>query len=147
VLSGFVIANAALPGLGLRGYLHHRVACIYPVVLGAGALSLLLSALGAQPMQFAGARGSDALDVGLNVTFLTQTWCNVEMPYNGPFLVAELEVWYYILFGRWCYRRSRVLLLACAVLAGPRVLLLLPVWLLGVWLQRRMPVLDRRTAL
>jgi hypothetical protein len=56
-------------------------------------------------------------------------------------------VWYYILFGLWCYRRSRVLLLACAVLAGPRVLLLLPVWLLGVWLQRRMPVLDRRTAL
>jgi hypothetical protein len=39
-----------------------------------------------------------------------------------------------------------VLLLAAAVLAGPRILLLLPVWLLGVWLQRRMPALDRRTA-
>jgi peptidoglycan/LPS O-acetylase OafA/YrhL len=146
VLSGFVIAHAARPGLGLRGYLHHRVARIYPVVLAAGALSLLLSALGAQPMQFAGSRGSDALDVGLNVTFLAQTWCNVEMPYNGPFWSLNYEVWYYILFGLWCYRRSRVLLLAAAALAGPRILLLLPVWLLGVWVQRRMPVLDRRTA-
>ena len=93
MLSGFVIAHAARPGLGLRGYLHHRVACIYPVVLGAGAPSLLLSALGAQPMQFAGARGSDALDVGLNVAFLAQTWCNGEMPYNGPFWSLNYEVW------------------------------------------------------
>lgn len=147
VLSGFVISHAARPELGLRGYLHHRIARIYPVVLGAAALSLLLAAFGVNTMQYAGTRGSDALDVALNVTFLAQTWANVALPYNGPFWSLNYEVWYYILFGIWCYHPSRWLLLCAVLLAGPKILLLMPVWLLGVWLHRRMTVLDRRVAL
>jgi peptidoglycan/LPS O-acetylase OafA/YrhL len=147
VLSGFVIAHAARPELRLRGYLHHRTARIYPVVLGAAMLSMLLSALGVKTMQYAGTGGADALDVALNVTFLAQTWTNVALPYNAPFWSLNYEVWYYILFGIWCYHPSRLLLLCAAVIAGPKILLLLPVWLLGVWLQRRMTVLERRTAL
>lgn len=147
VLSGFVISHASRPELGLRGYLHHRTARIYPVVLGAAALSVLLSAFGVHAMQYAGTRGSDALDVALNMTFLAQTWTNVALPYNGPFWSLNYEVWYYILFGIWCYHPSRLLLLCAAVIAGPKILLLMPVWLLGVYLHRKMTVLDRRTAL
>jgi peptidoglycan/LPS O-acetylase OafA/YrhL len=147
VLSGFVISHAARPELGLRGYLHHRTARIYPVVLGASLLTILLSAFGVGAMKYAGTRGTDALDVGLNVTFLAQTWCNVALPYNGPFWSLNYEVWYYILFGIWCYHPSRLLLLCAAVVAGPKILLLMPVWLLGVYLHRRMMVLDRRTAI
>jgi peptidoglycan/LPS O-acetylase OafA/YrhL len=147
VLSGFVISHAARPELGLRGYLHHRSARIYPVTLGAVVLSLLLSAFGVDTMQYGGTRGTDLLDVGLNATFLAQTWGNVALPYNGPFWSLNYEVWYYILFGIWCYHPSRLLLLCAVVLAGPKILLLMPVWLLGVYLHRRMTVLDRRTAL
>ena len=147
VLSGFVISHAARPELGLRGYLHHRIARIYPVALGAAVLSTLLSVFGVNTMQYAGSRGTDLLDVGLNVTFLAQTWCNVALPYNGPFWSLNYEVWYYLLFGIWCYHPSRLLLLVAVVVAGPKILLLMPVWLLGVYLHRRMTVLDRRTAL
>jgi peptidoglycan/LPS O-acetylase OafA/YrhL len=147
VLSGFVISHAARPELGLRGYLHHRTARIYPVVLGAAVLAALLSAFGVNTMQYAGTRGSDALDVALNVTFLAQTWTNVALPYNGPFWSLNYEVWYYVLFGIWCYHPSRLLLLCAIVIAGPKILLLLPVWMLGVWLQRRMTFLERRMAL
>jgi peptidoglycan/LPS O-acetylase OafA/YrhL len=147
VLSGFVISHAARPELGLRGYLHHRTARIYPVTLGAVALSLLLSVFGVSTMKYAGSHGTDLLDIGLNATFLAQTWCNVELPYNGPFWSLNYEVWYYILFGIWCYHPSRLLLFVAAVVAGPKILLLMPVWLLGVVLHRKMTVLDRRTAL
>jgi len=146
VLSGYVISHAARPDLGLRGYLHHRIARIYPVVLGAAALSIVLAVAGVHTLQYAGTRGSDTLDVLLNVTFLAQTWANVALPYNGPFWSLNYEVWYYILFGLWCYHPSRLLLLGAALLAGPKILLLMPVWLLGVWLQRAMPALGRRTA-
>jgi len=146
VLSGFVIAHAARPELGLRGYLHHRIARIYPVVLGAVLLSIALAVGGTATMQYAGTRGSDALDVALNATFLAQTWANVALPYNGPFWSLNYEVWYYVLFGIWCYHPSRLLLVCAVLLAGPKILLLMPVWLLGVWLQRRMTVLGRGTA-
>ena len=146
VLSGYVISHAARPALGLRGYLHHRIARIYPVVLGAAVLSIVLAVAGVPALQYAGTRGSDALDVALNVSFLAQTWTNVALPYNGPFWSLNYEVWYYILFGIWCYHPGRLLLPCAALLAGPKILLLLPVWLLGVWLQRAMPVLGRRTA-
>lgn len=146
VLSGYVISHAARPELGLRGYLHHRFARIYPVVLCAALLTIVLAVAGVPALQYAGTRGTDALDVALNVTFLAQTWANVALPYNGPFWSLNYEVWYYILFGIWCYHPSRLLLLCAALLAGPKILLLLPVWLLGVWLQRTMPMLGRRTA-
>jgi peptidoglycan/LPS O-acetylase OafA/YrhL len=146
VLSGYVIAHAARPELGLRGYLHHRVARIYPVVLGAALLSIVIAIAGVPALQYAGTRGTDMLDVALNATFLAQTWANVALPYNGPFWSLNYEVWYYILFGIWCYHPSRLLLLCAALLAGPKILLLLPIWLLGVWLQRRMTVLERGTA-
>jgi len=147
VLSGYVIAHAARPELGLRGYLHHRIARIYPVVLGAAALSIVLAAAGVATLQYAGTRGSDLLDVALNATFLAQTWTNVALPYNGPFWSLNYEVWYYILFGIWCYHPSRILLLCAVLVAGPKILLLLPVWLLGVWLQSRMTPLGRSRAL
>ena len=51
VLSGYVIAHAARPELGLRGYLHHRIARIYPVVLGAALLSIVLAGAGIATMQ------------------------------------------------------------------------------------------------
>lgn len=146
VLSGFVISHAARLELGLRGYFHHRIARIYPVVLGSAALSALLGALSADGLQYASPGGSITKDLLLSMTFLGQSWDNVSLPYNAPFWSLNYEVWYYILFGIWCYHPSRLLMLCAALIAGPKILLLMPVWLLGCCLYRKMEVLDQKFA-
>jgi peptidoglycan/LPS O-acetylase OafA/YrhL len=147
VLSGFVITHAARPGLGLRGYALHRIARIYPVAIGAILLSVaIVSVVPATGLHYVGSRGSDLLDMALNVAFLGQSWMDVPLPYDAPFWSLNYEVWYYVIFGIACYRPKRWWLLAALAVAGPKILLLMPVWLLGVLLYRRMPALDRGTA-
>ena len=55
---------------------------------------------------------------------------------NTLFWSPAYEVWYYIFLGLWLFvpgqRQRAVLLLLGVVLAGPKILLLLPVWLIGV---------------
>jgi peptidoglycan/LPS O-acetylase OafA/YrhL len=139
VLSGFVISHAARPDLGLRGYALHRIARIYPVVLAAVLLSIAIAQfVPVNIMRYGSSRGSDWLDIGLNVLFLGQSWMDVPLPYVGTIWSLDYEIWYYILFGIWCYFPNPFLLAAAAVVAGPKILLLMPVWLLGVLLHRRM---------
>jgi peptidoglycan/LPS O-acetylase OafA/YrhL len=148
VLSGFVIAHAAQPGLGLGRYARHRIARIYPVALSAALLSVAVAAVvPVDGVHFVGARGSDLQDIIVNMLFLGQSWQDVPLPYDAPFWSLNYEVWYYIIFGLACYGRSRWLLAGALLLAGPKILLLMPVWLLGVLLYRRMPTLDRNRAM
>ena len=55
---------------------------------------------------------------------------------NTPFWSLAYEVWYYIFLGLWLFvpgqRQRAVLLLLGLVLAGPKILLLLPIWLIGI---------------
>jgi peptidoglycan/LPS O-acetylase OafA/YrhL len=54
---------------------------------------------------------------------------------NGPFWSMSYEITYYCAFGFACYLRgpSRVaLLILLAVVAGPRILILAPIWVFGV---------------
>lgn len=55
---------------------------------------------------------------------------------NTPFWSLAYEVWYYILLGLWLFvpgqRQRAVLLFLGLVLAGPKILLLLPVWFMGI---------------
>jgi peptidoglycan/LPS O-acetylase OafA/YrhL len=148
VLSGFVISHAARPDLGLHGYALHRIARIYPVVLAAALLSIAIASLGIPNiMRYGSPRGSDWQDIGINLAFLGQSWTDLAMPYVGTLWSLDYEIWYYILFGLWCYYRSVPLLACAALVAGPKILLLLPVWLLGVVLHRKMVPLKPRYAL
>lgn len=69
------------------------------------------------------------------------------MPYVGTVWSLNYEVWYYVLFGIWCYYPNRLLLICAALAAGPKILLLMPVWLTGVLLHRWMIPLNRLHAL
>lgn len=139
VLSGFVISHAARPGLGLRTYILHRVARIYPVLVAAAFLSLAIALLvPVNIMGYGSSRGSDWQDIGLNLIFLGQSWMDVPMPYVGTVWSLNYEIWYYVLFGIWCYYPNRLLLICAALVAGPKILLLMPVWLTGVLLHRWM---------
>lgn len=60
---------------------------------------------------------------------------------NGPYWSLSYEVAYYALFAVGFYLRGTrraVLLAAGALLAGVNILLLMPSWLLGVWVWRRL---------
>lgn len=143
VLSGYVITYTALrPGVTLPVYVQHRIARIVPVAWAALALGFVLSL----------AKGQFPLAPTLrNMIFLGQSglWWQ-EAPINPPFWSLNYEVWYYVIFGAWLYSpaRYRKWTVAGAMLvAGPKILLLFPVWLMGVWLFRRMPALSLRQAL
>jgi peptidoglycan/LPS O-acetylase OafA/YrhL len=55
--------------------------------------------------------------------------------FNVPYWSLNYEAWYYALFGIAVFLRGRARaasLAAVALIAGPKILLLLPVWLMGV---------------
>ncbi len=74
--------------------------------------------------------------VTANMLFLNEIWIFDIVPgSNGPFWSISYEFWYYALFGAAIYfRRSQrlVLIALVALVAGPNILVALPVWLIGV---------------
>lgn len=147
VLSGFVIAHAAMrPGVTLGVYVQHRVARIVPVawvaLLLAGLLALTVPALNDEPGLLPHTLA--------NLVFMGQSgWSWMEAPLNSPYWSLNYEVWYYAIFGAWLFvRRHRWLWLGVALLlAGPKILMLMPVWLMGVALYHRMPAFSKGMAL
>jgi peptidoglycan/LPS O-acetylase OafA/YrhL len=133
VLSGFVIAWAATRDGNAVDYAMARAARIYSVALPALALTFILDiATGNTNYQH-----EHLLKyLPLFVTFTTDWWFLNENAFsNMPYWSLSYEVWYYVVFGILLFGRSRgrfVLAGAIMILAGPRLWLLFPVWLLGV---------------
>ena len=139
VLSGYVIAATVdrKRQQGFKDYALDRAARIYSVSLP----TLLLSTLLSLTMVATGSGGSGTLnDVGwaiaLNLVFLAQSWgLNSIPPSNPAFWSLPYEVMYYVLYGCLYFLRGQQRLFWCALVAlvaGPKVLLLLPCWLAGV---------------
>lgn len=148
VLSGYVITHASSPQLGWRRYAKHRMARILPVAIVAIFLSIAISQLpNNNPVPNGGPMVLNWQSLGLNIIFLAQSWMDVPPSYNPPFWSLNYEVWYYIIFGTWLYKRNYAVTLLAMLIAGPKILLLLPVWLLGVALYKWAPVLGRYKAI
>jgi peptidoglycan/LPS O-acetylase OafA/YrhL len=143
VLSGFVIAAVAdTRERSLEDYALSRAARLYSVTMPAIILTAALDWLGraVDPMLYEAAPAHDAahpaLDYVLSAVFLGGSWTLTALPgFNVPYWSLNYEAWYYFLFavavflhGGW---RMTALGLA-ALLAGPKILLLLPIWLIGV---------------
>jgi peptidoglycan/LPS O-acetylase OafA/YrhL len=68
--------------------------------------------------------------------FLHENWWTSSRYFsNGPYWSIAYEFWFYAAFGAWWFlagRRRWVALAAIALVAGPKIALLFPVWLLGV---------------
>jgi peptidoglycan/LPS O-acetylase OafA/YrhL len=152
VLSGYMIAHAAhQPGVVLRTYLQHRAARILSVAVPALLLSIVIAPLAGNatihsggPMDLSPAAFWGRIVASL--LFIGQSWnLTLAPPYNQPYWSLCYEVWYYVMYGAWLFapRRWRLpALLLAALCAGPKILLLAPVWLLGVavWhLRNRLP--------
>jgi peptidoglycan/LPS O-acetylase OafA/YrhL len=150
VLSGFVIAwVTATKERTARDYAVSRAARIYSVALPALALTLLLDIVGERlnPGLYAHTTTHDLWLVRLlsSALFMNEFWgISITTFSNVPYWSLNYEVWYYVVFGIFVFwtgpGRYWALALA-ALMAGPKILLLMPVWLMGVWLYRHL--LDR----
>ncbi|QYF95086.1 acyltransferase [Massilia sp. PAMC28688] len=151
VLSGLVIAHTtAVKKASLKEYIAARCARMYVTVIPMLVLSFLLAAL--LPAQ-AGTAVAGAYQLAklyiyipLHLLFMGELWQLAEVP---PFLAQywslSYEVWYYVLFGIVFYLRGAlrtVLAAAVLLLIGPKLWLLLPVWLAGVWVYRHQQCLP-----
>jgi peptidoglycan/LPS O-acetylase OafA/YrhL len=142
ILSGFVIASSTdkKSNQGLRNYLLDRAARIYSVALPILLLAALLCAIGWIEFTQQYQLKKLWLYIPFHLSFLSQSWNLREIPFGlNPWWSLPFEVWYYILFGCAYFLKSwqRVgVCLLILVIMGPKLWVMLPIWLLGVWLYR-----------
>lgn len=150
VLSGFVIAyTASQRETTLHEYAAGRLARLYSVAVPAIILTMVADAAGSvlDPSLYTG-RWDEYDDpwgrLLASLSFTNELWFSYTRPFsNGPFWSLGYEAWYYALFGAAWFLRGPVRGLSVAgicLLVGPKILLLLPVWWLGVWAWRRATV-------
>ena len=152
VLSGLVIsATAVRPGETWQKFAIDRSARIYSVTIPAILLCYGLAGLsgllgnGAVLREIARAPFAPAEAV----TFLLQSWHFGALPWNAPYWSLCYEVWYYAMFGFIFFgsgRRALWLAALAGLIAGPAILVLFPLWLLGVWIMRHRLSLTRLAA-
>ena len=145
VLSGFVIAYTCNEKrLSLRQYAVARCARLYSVVLPILLVTILLALLATTlfntPIEASYQLNKLHLYIPLHLLFAGQLWSLSETPpWLVPYWSLSYEAWYYVLFGVLFYGRGKArVALATVVLLimGPKLWLLLPVWLSGVMLYR-----------
>lgn len=149
VLSGFVIAYVTDEReRDLVVYTQHRVARIYSVVIPALILTAACDAIGLTinpDLYYKGPwgypEGSQVLRYVLSFFMLNQTWLAPDMGpgINGPFWSLCYEAFYYTFIAIILFKSGKARLLlftAFALLAGPTILLMFPIWLMGFALYR-----------
>lgn len=158
VISGYVIAFATdRAGQTAGRYVLHRSVRILSVTIPALLLAVCIAPVAAG--EAIGPAGRIPFPPGefwhaiwINLVFLGESsWLGrVLPPFDPPYWSLSYEVWYYALFGVWVFCAPRWKWLAAAavaVLAGLKIALLLPVWLLGVAVYRSRIKFDHPTAL
>jgi len=141
VLSGWVIAYTVdSRETSSRSYFIARAARIYSVAVPAIILTTVLDAIGSSYnpglySHFASVMQHPLMEKPLCLVFLNEAWnLNVAPGTDGPYWSLGYECMYYVLFGLFMFMsgRSRLFFLALVCLVvGPRVLSLVPIWLLG----------------
>ncbi|MGF1552724.1 MAG: acyltransferase family protein [Paracoccaceae bacterium] len=148
VLSGVVIAYAAERDATLGRFAFNRLTRLWSVLLPALVLTFAFDRVGVaiDPSAYPAAFHNplplwELLARGLS---FTNEWAfpeRLRLGTNGPLWSLSYEAAYYAMFAAAAFasgwRRAGALALV-ALLAGPQVLLLMPAWLMGVWLWRRL---------
>lgn len=149
VLSGYVIAYVTDRKENTPAeYWASRLSRIYSLALPAVFLTPLLDVAGEamQPAFYEGKTTHDYWYVRMtsSLLFLNEIWAVSIMSFsNVPYWSLCYEMWYYILFAILTFtngkRRALLLFLVCSFL-GPKILLLGPIWALGVFIYRYQPL-------
>lgn len=146
VLSGYVICHVAdTRETTLRSFLVARFARLWSVLVPAMALTIVCDLVGRQfghnPAAYEFVPFNLPLvRIGAVLGFVAESWVSIQPFSNGVVWSLCVEFWYYMLFAAWVFAppgRTRIIAVSVAVLfAGHKALLLLPIWLMGVALQR-----------
>lgn len=144
VLSGVVIAYAAGRDRTLGNFAFNRLTRIVTVLVPALLITLVFDAIGTRADMTAYPTGyyqalpwGEFLWRGLTLTNLwtgMQDW--VRLGTNGPIWSLSYEVAFYMIFGAALFLRGAmrlVILALVTLLVGLPILVMLPAWLLGVW--------------
>lgn len=153
VLSGFVIRHAAggEKDSNFLSFATSRLTRIYSVVLPCLVLTFLFYKIG---MQLAPQIYESPLPIRhpllrlvLGAVMLNQSWGSVTLPSNTPYWSIPYEFWYYFLFAACFYfagLRRCFFFIIIAIIAGPKIMLLFPIWAIG-WLAYQERLTHSRT--
>jgi peptidoglycan/LPS O-acetylase OafA/YrhL len=142
VLSGFVIRHAAATkDHTLQQYCVSRLSRLYAAIIPCLMFTVLFDYAGMAlaPDTYKAVNFPDSLLVLFvrlysSVFMLNQSWAAKDFLSNAAYWSLCFEFWFYALFACYFYTCGRLravgMLLLCAA-AGPRILLLAPVWVMG----------------
>ena len=146
VLSGYLIAFSAAHRDGdLQTFLIARLARLWSVLIPAMILTIVCDLIGLTFGIFPRGLASVPMDhplirIGAMLTFVSETWVSIQPLSNGAAWSLCLEFWYYVTFGLWTYMRPGRLRTGLTsislLLSGHKGILLFPVWMMGVNLQK-----------
>lgn len=141
VLSGFIIYHSTTARAStLRYYLVARLSRIYSVTLPAVIFSSVLAIWVSQRDGFDPTRLSNFAETTWwslisSLLFLNESWLNgSQVSLNEPYWSLCYEVWFYVLFAGYFFTRGALrfaTVALAALVAGPAILLLLPIWVMG----------------
>lgn len=147
VLSGLVIAYVAHEReKTLKDYFISRLARLYSVVAPALVATVILDFVGLHIAPSLYTAWYFQADNPLwrffaNFFFINELWFLSVKPFsNNPFWSLGYEFWYYVLFAAAYYleRPARYFVIAAvSLVVGPKILILFPIWLFGVWAYSR----------
>lgn len=143
VLSGFVIAYVVdTKERSIKEFFVSRFARLYSVVLPALVFTVFLDGIGSQfeyhdlYKLWGYAADQPVLRVVSNIFFVNQIWFFDIRPFsNVPFWSIGYEFWYYVIFSICVYLKGKkkyVYLIFVLMFVGPKILILMPIWLMGV---------------
>jgi peptidoglycan/LPS O-acetylase OafA/YrhL len=143
VLSGFVIAYVTeRKENNCVSYLASRASRVYSVALPAVLLTLVLDAAGRSlaPAIYAYPFDQFVVRSAASLLLLNEWWfVSITSFSNVPYWSICYEAWYYVAFAIVSFAPTRVALVALpalALLVGPKIVLLAPLWVAGVVLYR-----------
>jgi peptidoglycan/LPS O-acetylase OafA/YrhL len=140
VLSGYVIAHTTISkNRGGIQYAQARLSRLCSVVIPVLVMTALIQValIYIDPVLLATySRGPSIVRYILSGLFINEIWFfSAGPPINGSLWSLSYEFWYYAIFGFWMFKsnswRGYILPLAACLIAGPKILLLMPVWLCG----------------
>jgi peptidoglycan/LPS O-acetylase OafA/YrhL len=143
VLSGYVIAHVtATKEREWVSYAASRISRIYSVALPAVLLTIVLDAAGHRlyPALYDYPFDAIAVRAAASLLLMNEWWfVSITSFSNVPYWSICYESWYYIAFAIAVFAPARVawvLVPALALLLGPKIVLLAPLWAAGVLLYR-----------
>lgn len=143
VLSGYVIAYVTDTKEKIwTDYVASRLSRIYSVAVPALFLTIALDAMGRQlyPALYDYPFDQFPVRIASSLLMANEVWfVSITSFSNVPYWSICFEMWYYIGFGLLTFlplRLGVVLTILAAVVLGPKIVLLAPIWAAGVALQR-----------